>query len=252
MSKKIGVIGITGRTGSLVAREILSTPNYFLGPCFSRTQNPYISLENLFKENDYIIDFSSADLINNILEQALLNPKPLIICTTGWEQDIFKTQIDLLSEKAPVVIAPNTSIGATIQRYLSKKLAGVLDTQYDIDILEKHHNKKMDAPSGTAKSLASEIKLAKLNELDLKYEIHKEFAGSRPKNSINILSQRSGNLPGEHEVFFTSEEEAISIKHTAFNREVFAKGALKIVDWLEKKAKKTGIYTMLDILELKI
>lgn len=250
MKKKIGVIGVTGRVGALVAKQILDS-NYVLGPCFSRSQDPYIDLKTIFESNDYIIDFSSSSLISDILKHALVNPKALIICTTGWDQNDFKKELDALSKKIPIVITANTSIGTAMQRYLAKKISVILDAKYDIDILEKHHNKKIDSPSGTAKSIAEDIKSTKLNKFDLDYTISEYFDGVRPKNLINIISQRSGNLSGEHEISFTSEDEYISIKHIVFNRLVFAKGALKIVDWLENMNKEPGIYNMLDVLELK-
>ncbi len=251
MTKNIGIIGVTGRMGSLLADLIKSHSYYSLGPCFSKSLKPYIELDSLFKDNDYIIDFSSASLTQIILKLAVLNPKPLIICTTGWSTKELDEPLKILAEMVPVVITSNTSIGASIQRYLARQLAKILDAEYDIDVLEKHHRNKVDRPSGTAKSLIDDIKKEKQLNYSSIYKSDEYIEGKRPENFIGTAIQRSGNLPGEHEVIFTSLEESLSIKHIIFNRDTFAKGALKIIDWIESTDPAPGIYDMLDVLNLK-
>ena len=163
-----------------------------------------------------------------------------------------------------MVVAPNTSLGASLQLYLARQLAMILDEDYDIDIIERHHRNKADKPSGTAMQLANSIIDDKQEVCGLifKLECHNANAftamdeavdtrttnGLRPKNFISINAIRSGNLPGEHEVCFTSSDEMISIKHTAFDRKLFTKGVIKIVKWLDTRRPGPGIYTMMDVL----
>ena len=248
--KKIGVIGESGRMGILLCEVIKQHPNYDLGPGFSKS-NELSSLNYIFKENDYVIDFSSANLIEHILTSAIKNPKPLVICTTGWSLEKTEKSIDELSKIVPVVISSNTSVGACIQRYLVKQLSKLLDNEYDIDILERHHRNKIDSPSGTAKSLIKEVQKEKLSKYNLDYKSYDYQDIIRPDNYIGMMVQRAGNLAGEHEVTFTSMDEMISVKHTAFNRSIFANGSIKCINWLEKNKPTKGIYNMLNILGLE-
>lgn len=226
--KSIGIIGITGRVGSLVADVVSEHRVYSLGASFSRSKKGS-NLKEVFTDNDYVVDFSSAAIIRDILIEANLNPKPLILCTTGWNaSDMEEDFIKPLALKVPIVITPNTSIGTSLQLYLAKKVASLLGAEYNIHINEKHHKHKKDSPSGTAKALA------KCVDAD---------------NSI-ISSERIGDNPGEHEICFTSKEEMISIKHIAFTPLLFAKRVIHIIDWFERRRPAPGVYSMLDVLEL--
>lgn len=253
MIKYVGIIGISGRMGTLLASLIQDHDkigySYELGTSFGRAQPP--ALSEVFKNNDCVVDFSSAELTKELLEIAQKFPKPLVICTTGWDRNELDARLQAVAKMAPLVIASNTSIGANVQRYLATQVAKILDQEYDIDILEKHHKGKIDSPSGTAVTLLQSIQEAKQQQYGLNYQIYNPISdGKRPNNSIGINAQRSGNVAGEHEVSFTSSEELISIKHVVFNRMLFAKGAMKIIDWLNKMSPANGIYNMADVLEL--
>ena len=248
--KKIGVIGESGRMGTLLCKAIYQHPNYDLGIGFNKSKQ-LSNLDNVFEKNDYVIDFSSAELIENIFLSAIKFPKPLVICTTGWSSKEAENLIDDLSKISPVIIASNTSIGACVQRYLIRQLSKLLGTEYDIDILEKHHRNKIDSPSGTAKSLVEEIQKVKLSQHNLDYRSYEYKNNIRPDNYIGMMTQRAGNFPGEHEVSFTSLDEMITVKHTAFNRSIFSTGAIKCIDWFEKNKPINGIYSMLNILGLE-
>ena len=248
--KNIGVIGESGRMGSLLCKAIDNHPNYNLGLGFNKSKQ-LSNLDNVFEKNDYVIDFSSAELIEHTLLSAIKTPKPLVICTTGWSSEKIERLIDELSKVSPVIIASNTSIGACVQRYLVRQLSKLLGTEYDIDILERHHRNKIDSPSGTAKSLLEEIQQEKLSQHNLDYQSYDYQNSIRPENYVGIMVQRSGNLPGEHEVSFTSLDEMITVRHTAFNRLIFANGAIKCIDWLEKNKPINGVYSMLNILGLE-
>ena len=231
MTISVGVIGNTGKTGNALVSLIKEENSFNLGKCFNKKS--LHSLGEVFNENDYIVDFSNSALTESVLRAAISCPKPLVLCVTGFtENKLIANLIENLATKSCVVIAPNTSIGACLQRFLAEKIATLLDSEYDIDILEKHHCHKLDKPSGTAIDLVDSLK-KKIKE-----------------KSIQVNSIRSGNLPGEHEVSFVSNFESISIKHTVFERILFAKGALKILHWL-KSNHSYGIYKMTDVLGLK-
>ena len=275
MTKKIGIIGNTGRIGQLLTRIInegskndtSSNQNhqFELGLCFNRSSTSKVTLEDIFKENDYVVDFSNASLTKDIIDSAnnvLLSSsnlkrlvKGLVICSSGFDKNAMQSSIDKLSSKIPLVIAPNTSTGSTIQHHLTQLLSKLLTTEYDIDIIEKHHRGKIDSPSGTALHLLDAIKNTKQETQQLEYNTHdfmnpSNIAGHnlRPDNVIGVLVQRSGNIAGEHEVSFTSGDEMISIKHIVFNRELFAKGAMKIIYWLDSTSPAPGLYGMSNVI----
>jgi len=253
---KIGIIGITGRMGTLLANKIEKIDYLeLIGGFSSKNSHPHypnLSLNEIFSRADFVIDFSHHDLIPIVLNQALLQPKPLIICTTGWEET-SKIQMDLnfLSTKAPLLISSNTSIGANLQLFLAKKIAQIIPPDFDVDIMEKHHRHKLDIPSGTALSLAKGIQESFLKkDIPLRLGIPPQTSGPREKNNLEIHAQRSGMIPGDHEVTFTSDLEQISIKHVAYNRELFASGVLAILKWFLDKKPENGRYTMMDVLGL--
>lgn len=246
--KKIGVIGSTGRMGRLLQEKISDHKDFVNGIGFSNSLSGSSSLEKVFAENDYVIDFSQPELLKSILEVAIKIPKPLVICTTGWNKELYQEILVQVSQKMPLVIASNTSVGAYLQRYLVSEAARILGSEYDIDIFEKHHRHKVDLPSGTAHSLIQDVQEVKFLNQGVKYDASMLKEGLRPDNLIAINVQRSGNIPGEHDVTFTSDDEMISIRHVALNRAIFAKGALRIVEWLDKNLSKPGLYMMKDIL----
>ncbi len=246
--KKIGIIGCTGRMGQLLQEKIAQHKYFISGPGFSKSKSDTISLAEVFSENDYVVDFSKPELMQMVLEEALNFLKPLVICTTGWQQDAYQDLLNQVAKKMPIVIASNTSIGAYIQRYITREVAKILGNNYDIDIVEKHHRNKIDIPSGTANSLIQDIQDTKKLYYGMSYQAVTLKEGPRPENIIGVNVQRTGNIPGDHEISFTSPDEMISIRHVAFNRDIFAQGAIKIAEWLEDANPPPGLYTMEDIL----
>jgi len=250
MKKKIGIVGNTGRMGGVLA-DVVNSSEFAVGAGFGLGQEPHVELAMVFQENDFVVDFSNASLVVELLKEALINPKPLVICTTGWAVDNYQEQLAELSSQVPVVIATNTSVGAFLQRYLVRKLAGVLAADYDIDIIEKHHRNKVDCPSGTAMTLFKDIRQEKQTIFAAEYTTHPLHEGPRPDNYVGMEVVRSGNLPGDHAVSFISLEEMITVQHVAFDRKLFAKGAVRIVRWLSETTPQPGIYGMADVLNLK-
>lgn len=246
---KVGIIGISGRMGQVLSDEVSKKPGYEVGASYSKELAGEVTLAAVFADNDVVVDFSNAALVENVLEAALTTPKPLMICTTGWDQVALQPKIDALAEKMPVILATNTSVGAAIQRYIVQIVSKALGDEFDVDLHESHHRFKVDSPSGTAVTLLDDIKAAKQSAYGKTFETYTVGHGAREADLIGVSVSRSGSIVGEHEVSFTSLEEQITIKHTAFDRSLFAKGALKGAQWLVS-AKQPGIYTIFDVLSL--
>ena len=248
--QKIGICGYSGRVGQLLSQLIQAHPSYELGTGFAARTTQMHSLEMLFEENDFLVDFSVQELVGELLKAALKNPKPLAICTTGWTRSDVDASLTALAKQVAIIIAPNTSIGACLQTYFAVQVAKILGTEYDIDILEAHHRQKKDTPSGTAHHLFQRIQEAKKQSQQLEYTLYTPRQGPRLSSSISLSAQRSGQLPGTHQVSFTGSEEQLSITHQAFDRSLFARGALKIIEWYAQKHPPAGIYGMEDVLGL--
>ena len=189
-----------------------------------------------------IIDFSSPVCIKELLKFALSNKLPLVIGTTGHGDNDVE-QIISASSQIPVFYSPNMSLGATLISYIAKIVAGVMKDA-EIEIVEKHHSKKEDAPSGTAKMLFSELKKIRP---DLYPVMGRNGSMKRKKNEIGIHSLRMGNLAGEHEIIFALPMETVYIRHEVHNRIPFAEGALRAAEFIYKKER--GLYTMHDVIE---
>lgn len=249
MATKVGIIGISGRMGQVLSYEISKKTSLELGVSYSKEVAESTSLHDVFESNDIIVDFSNAALVESVLDAALKNPKPLIICTTGWDREVLESKITLLSQQVPLILATNTSIGAAIQRHIVKIVSKALGDDFDIDLHEKHHRFKVDSPSGTAVTLLEDIKMAKKKAFLKEFSTYTVGHGARGDHLIGVSVTRAGSIVGEHEVSFTSLEEQITIKHTAFDRALFAKGALKSVEWCIQ-VEKPGLYTIFDVLSL--
>lgn len=194
------------------------------------------------EKGDIIIDFSHFSRITNMLNFAVNNNIPIVICTTGYDDKIL-SQIKEASSKIPILLSSNTSIGINLMNDLVKKMSAVLNN-FDIEILETHHNKKADSPSGTAKTLFNAINQTLENKMRLING--REGNHKRDKNEIGIHSIRGGSVVGEHRVIFYGDDEAIEIKHSAMSKKIFVYGAIKAAKFLI--GKKPNLYGMKDVL----
>ncbi|MBP9478028.1 MAG: 4-hydroxy-tetrahydrodipicolinate reductase [Sebaldella sp.] len=204
----------------------------------------YENLKTFDKKCDVIIDFSHFTSLEDILEYAVDNKTPVIIATTGHT----KEQTDKIlkaSSEIPILKTTNTSLGVSIVNeilsYATKLLRG-----FDIELIEKHHNRKIDAPSGTANTMLEVIRESLDKEMELVYgrEGHKK----REENEIGVHVIRAGNIVGEHSVIFSKGDEVIEIKHEALSRRIFADGAADAANKLINK--KNGLYSMKDLLNI--
>lgn len=193
---------------------------------------------------DVIVDFSHPSAFQNILEFAKKRKLPLIVATTGLSNE-QKHELFEAKTEIPVFYSANMSLGVNLLINLAKKATAILSGNFDIEIVEKHHNKKLDAPSGTALAIADGISevLDKAPEYVFdRHSIRKE----RTKAEIGIHSIRGGTIVGEHDVIFAGKDEVITLSHQATSREVFATGTLKAAEYM--KAKPCGLYSMDDLI----
>lgn len=211
----------------------------------SHTYPVYDSFSKCEKEADVIIDFSSPVGIDEMLAYGKDKKLPIVLCTTGLSEDEI-SWIHETAEEIPILRSANMSLGINIMVKIIQEAAKVLYQDFDIEIVEKHHNQKLDAPSGTALLLADAMNEVLDNEYGYQYDRTLEKK-KRDKKEIGISAVRGGTIVGEHEVIFAGLDEVIEIKHTAYSRAIFAKGAVAGAKYLV--GLKPGMYTMKDIVE---
>lgn len=189
---------------------------------------------------DVIIDFSHFSTLPKLAAFAEQRRIPSVICTTGFSpEDIEK--IHQLSKKIAVFRSANMSVGICLLKNLVKRAAAFLGDEFDIEIVERHHNQKLDAPSGTALAIADAINEADNNKFEYIYDRHSRSA-KRGKHEIGISAVRGGNIVGDHDVIFAGNNEIIEINHRALSRNIFAEGAIRAAIYL--KGKPAGLYDM--------
>lgn len=197
---------------------------------------------------DVIIDFSNAAAVDELLEYCRKREMPVVLCTTGLSEEQLK-QVDKTAQSTAVLKSANMSLGVNTLLELLRKAAMVFGPAgFDMEIVEKHHNQKVDAPSGTALALADAMNEALENAYEYKYDRSKERV-KRDKHEIGISAVRGGTIVGEHEVIFAGQDEVIEFKHTAYSKAVFAKGAVEAAKFLA--GKPAGRYDMADVIAAK-
>lgn len=194
---------------------------------------------------DVIIDFSNASSTEHLLAYCEQHNTPIVICTTGHSPEQLQN-IRSASAKFPIFRSGNMSIGINLMMELLRKSASVLGDNFDVEIIEKHHNQKLDAPSGTALMLADAVADTLPYEAKYVYDRH-ERREKRPAHEIGISAIRGGTIVGEHSVLFCGRDEIIEIKHTALSREVFAVGAVDAAAFMAN-CKQPGMYDMSDVI----
>lgn len=195
---------------------------------------------------DVIVDFSHPSCLNGILEYAKSHNTPAVICTTG----LSKEQVDAIhkaAESVAIFFSANMSLGVSLLAELAKKAAAVLGDGFDIEIIEKHHNQKIDAPSGTALMLASAVKEGLSYDPTYVFDRH-ATRQKRDPHEIGFSAIRGGTIVGEHDILFAGHDECITLSHTAQSKEVFAVGAVNAARFLN--GKPAGFYTMKELVSL--
>lgn len=248
---KIIMHGCNGKMGQMISNLVKEDENAIIvagvDP-YDDGHNAYpvfATIESCDVEADVIIDFASTKAIDSLLDYSAQKGVPVVVCTTGLsEEQLIK--IKDTSSKVAILKSANMSLGINMLFKLLQEATKVLNPAgYDIEIVEKHHNQKLDAPSGTALALADAIKEVLPSDYFYKYDRSQESAKRDPKE-IGISAVRGGTIVGEHEVIFAGEDEVIEFKHTAYSKGVFAKGAVEAAKFLS--GKPAGYYDMKDVI----
>ncbi len=246
------LVGAAGKMGGFVAQATNNDNEIQIVAGVDKVNSgqPFPVFSDFSKVNvkaDVIIDFSHPILLDGILEYAIKNSTAVVLATTGYS-DAQIAEIKKASEKIPVFFSFNMSLGVNLICSLAKKAASILGDEFDIEIIEKHHNQKIDAPSGTAIMLANAVNSCFDGQMAYEYDRHSKRL-KRPKNEIGIHSIRGGTIVGEHDVIFAGHDETITISHSAQSKEVFAVGAVKAAKFIT--GKPAGIYDMNSIMSFE-
>ena len=205
----------------------------------------FTSIKECTVKADVIIDFAVTSAIDNLLDYSVSTKTPVVICTTGLSAEQLE-KVNEASKKVAVLRSANMSLGINTLMKLLKTATEVLANRgFDIEIVEKHHNQKVDAPSGTALALADCMNQVLDNQYDYTYD-RSTVRQKRAKNEIGISAVRGGTIVGEHEVIFAGTDEVIELKHSAHSKEVFAVGAIKAAKFMSDKP--AGMYNMNDLI----
>ena len=203
------------------------------------------SIEKCDVEADVVIDFSTAKAMDGLLDYCEEKKLPVVLCTTGLSDEQL-ARVNEISKKIPILKSANMSLGINLLLKLLKDAARVLaPAGFDIELVEKHHNQKLDAPSGTALALADSVNDALGGEYTYIYD-RSQVRKKRDSKEIGISAVRGGTIVGEHEVIFAGTDEVIEFKHTAYSRSVFGKGAIEAAKFLA--GKEAGMYDMSDVI----
>lgn len=245
--------GCNGKMGRMITEIVKNDGNAVIAAGVDRytaVANDYPVFESIDKcdvDVDVVIDFSTASAVDGLLDYCAQKRLPVVLCTTGLSEEQLK-KVDKTSEKTAVLKSANMSLGINLLLKLLKDAAKVLaPAGYDMEIVERHHNQKLDAPSGTALALADSIN----DELNGEYEYvydRSQVRKKRDKKEIGISAVRGGTIVGIHDVIFAGTDEVIEFTHTAYSRSVFAKGAVEAGKFLAGKAP--GMYDMGDVVGL--
>lgn len=248
---KIAITGACGRMGRAIAALAAERGDTVICAGVDKLAEKYADFDvvqsvfDLPEKPDVIIDFSHPSALPDLLSYCKMNSVPLVIGTTSYS-DGEKQQITAASSQIPLFFTFNMSLGINLLAELAKKAVQVLGGQFDIEIVEKHHNRKKDAPSGTAIMLAEAINGESGSRYRAVYDRHSVLK-PRDKDEIGMHSVRGGTIVGEHEIIFAGHDEVITLSHSAQSREVFAVGAVNAAVFLA--GKPAGLYAMGDLIK---
>lgn len=248
---KIALCGALGHMGKVIAEKLKTADDIKITAGIDKTDvagGDFPIFSDINKLNgadfDVIVDFSHPSLLESLLRFAKANKKALVLATTGYSEEQIST-IKQASESVAVFFTFNMSLGINLLSVLAKKTVDILGNAYDVEIIEKHHNQKIDAPSGTALMLANVINAEFDGKMQYEYDRHSKRA-KRSKNEIGIHSVRGGTIVGEHEIIFAGDNEVITLSHSAQSKTVFAEGAIRAAKFISDKP--AGLYDMNDML----
>lgn len=247
---KLIVSGVNGKMGRVIQNivsnrddcQIVAGVDIVKGDCDFPV---YSSINEVTQEADAVIDFSHPSLLESLIDFSKKTQTPLVLATTGYDE-CQKKMITDASKECPVFFTYNMSLGINLLVSLAKKAVNVLGDDFDIEIIEQHHNQKIDAPSGTALMLADAINEELEKPMKYEYDRHSKRE-KRTKSEIGIHAVRGGTIVGEHEIIFAGRDENITLSHSARSKEVFAVGAVNAAIFMNGKA--AGLYDMSELLK---
>lgn len=243
--------GCNGKMGQVISGlakadeqiEIVAGIDRYMG--ITNDYPVFDSIEKCDVEADVVIDFSNAAAVDELLEYCVEKALPVVLCTTGLSEEQL-AKVEEAAGKTAVLKSANMSLGINLLMKLLQDAAKVLGPAgYDIELVEKHHNQKVDAPSGTALALADSINEALDQEYTYVYD-RSQVRQKRDQKEIGISAVRGGTIVGDHEVIFAGVDEVIEFKHTAYSKSVFGKGAVEAAKFLA--GKPAGRYDMSDVI----
>ncbi|MBP7320111.1 MAG: 4-hydroxy-tetrahydrodipicolinate reductase [Lachnospiraceae bacterium] len=244
--------GCGGKMGKMIAElckdqdQVAVVAGIDPGNCDGLDFPVYQSIKECQKEADVVIDFSTAPAVPQLIQDCVEKKLPLVLCTTGISEEGM-SQVQAASMEIPILRSANMSLGINVLMQALQDIAKKLDHKgFDIEIVEKHHNQKIDAPSGTALALANAMEEALEDSYEYVYD-RSNLHQARKSNEIGISAVRGGSIPGEHDIIFAGLDEVITIRHTAYSRRIFAKGAVEAAKFL--KGKAPGFYQMQHVIE---
>lgn len=249
---KIIISGCNGHMGRVIEALCAADPNIQVVAGFDVLGThehvfPVYSSPALFSgQADAVIDFSAPAALNGLLEFAVARKTPLVLATTGYTPE-HVAQIGITAREVPLFRSANMSLGINVLLSLVQKAASVLGDGYDIEIVERHHHRKVDAPSGTAMMIADVAAQACGHPTEYVYD-RSTVRRSRDKKEIGISAVRGGTIVGEHEIIFAGHDEVIEIKHTALSREIFAQGAVAAAKFMAT-VTAPGLYNMSHVID---
>lgn len=243
--------GCNGKMGQVISRlasgenELQIAAGFDINDSIKNSYPVFTNLKDCNVKVDVIIDFSNPAALENLMQFAVSRNIPIVVATTGLTQ-LNIALLETASKKIPVFFSANMSLGINLLIDLVKKAAKILENNFDIEIIEKHHNQKIDSPSGTALAIADAINSALEQKQEYIYDRHSRRK-KRSKTEIGIHAVRGGTIVGDHSVIFAGNDEIIEINHTAMSKEIFAVGSLRAAKFLHKQ--KPGLYSMKDLIE---
>jgi 4-hydroxy-tetrahydrodipicolinate reductase len=249
---KIIMHGCNGHMGQVIS-DIVSKDETCqivagIDPVTDAKQNDYpvfASIEECNVEADAIIDFSTAKAVDALLAYGIKKQIPVVLCTTGLSPEQLEA-VNKASKEVAILRSANMSLGVnTIMKLVAEAAKVLANAGFDIEIVEKHHNQKLDAPSGTAIALADSINEAMDNSYEYVYD-RSQVRKKRDAKELGISAVRGGTIVGEHEVFFCGTDEIVEIKHTAYSKAIFAKGSVQAAKFIA--GKPAGLYQMSDVI----
>lgn len=247
---KIIMNGCNGKMGQVITRLVAEddaceiVAGFDINTSIENTYPVYADPNEFMGEADVVIDFSHPSCLTGILDYCKNRKLPVILSTTGFTQE-QKAEFTAASSEIPVFFSANMSLGINLIIALAKTATKLLEGNFDIEIVERHHNQKIDAPSGTALAIADAIDETLSYPAEYTYDRH-NVRKKRGKHEIGLHAVRGGTIVGEHEIIFAGTDEVIELKHSAHSKEVFAVGAIKAAKFIT--SKPAGMYAMNDLI----